>query len=155
MNKYIKELIIPIGPAGCGKSSYYKKFYSNYFLVCPDLIRFRILDSENTKIYFSYEIEPEVWNEAYQIYDEALNKNYNIFFDSTNLTLKYRYPLVAKALKKSYFIHIIYFKIPIEIILERNLQRERKVREEVIKEQYKNLEPPEEYEYDKLTIISQ
>ncbi|MHA1339738.1 MAG: AAA family ATPase [Promethearchaeota archaeon] len=150
----MKELVIPIGPAGCGKSTYQMKNYPHYTLMSPDLIRFKILDSENTKIYFDYEFEPQVWKQVYILFEEALNRGDNIFFDGTNLTQKFRYPLVCRALRKSYKIHMIYFKIPLEVALERNRKRERKVREEVIKEQYEILEPPEPWEYDKLTIIS-
>ncbi|MHA1819747.1 MAG: AAA family ATPase [Promethearchaeota archaeon] len=143
-----------IGPAGCGKSTFQKKNYSSYHLISPDLVRFKILDSENTKVYFDYEYEAEVWEEVYKQYEEALDKGVDIFFDGTNLTQKYRYPIVCRALRRSYFIHMVYFKVSLETALKRNGQRERKVREEVIERQYEILEPPEEWEYDKLTIIT-
>jgi len=153
INNESKELVIPIGPAGCGKSTYRMKNYSKYTLICPDLIRFKILDSENTKIYFDYEFESQVWKQVYILFDEAIKCGYNIYFDATNLTQKRRYPLVCRALRKGYKIHMIYFNIPLEVALERNTKRERKVPDEVIKEQFEKLEPPQLWEYDKLTII--
>jgi len=147
----LKEIIIPIGPAGCGKSTYQMKNYPHYTLISPDLIRFKILDSENTKIYFDYEFEPQVWKQVYTLLEEAIICAYNIYFDATNLTQKRRYPLVSRALRKGYRIHMIYFNFPLDIILKRNNERERIVPEEIIKEQYKKLEPPEPWEYDILT----
>ncbi len=59
-----KELIIPIGIPGCGKTTYYNTEYKSkgYYRVSPDEIRFAILNYPESGIDFDETKEEEVWN---------------------------------------------------------------------------------------------
>jgi len=158
-----KNIYIPIGVAGCGKTTYFDtkiKDTGNSIRISPDDIRFKILNSEITKVYFDQTIEDTVWKEAYDQFEKALiNDNYDtIYFDATNLTLVSRYQLISRALKHSdqtciIQVNMIWFDLSLAKILIQNKKRVRVVPDKVIAEQFVKLQPPMEFEYDFLEKI--
>lgn len=153
----MKELVIPIGIPRSGKSTYYFKNFSEYRLVSPDLIRFKLLDSERTRIWFEPLIEKQVWETVYKELDDCLNNNESVYFDATNITKLTRYPLVARARLHQYSVRIIYFNCPLMTAINAdNCLKEkgqRFVGERVIAEMFVKLEKPEPWEYDSIVEV--
>ena len=149
----MKTLYIPVGPAGCGKSTFLKKNLNGCHVVSPDAIRFKMLDYPKSGIDFDRKIEPEVWETAYKQLDEALNEGSDIFFDATNLNFNRRYPVVARGLKYNYRIVMIFFRLDLWEIIRRNSSRRRRVPDSVLAKQWLSMYEPEEFEYDELRIV--
>lgn len=160
----MNRVIVLIGVAGSGKSTYANKVIrkepkTRY--ISADEIRFQLLDSKNTKIYFDQSIETKVWDMVFSQYSEALIHPNDIIFDATNVTLERRYRIVAlardkkKTLSVEKAIEFVFFNIPLMEILKRNKSRERIVEDSVIAKQYSQIQKPELWEYDKLTIITE
>jgi len=144
----MKQLIIPIGPAGCGKSSFYN---NNFYLmdVCrisADDIRFKLLDYKKTGVDFDQSREYIVWGSVWEAFISHINKENSIYLDATNLTQKIREPFRQIAKQKGYDIKIIYFKTNLYNCLTQNMLRDRHVNEKVIARQFLALEPPEVWE---------
>lgn len=158
-------IILPIGPAGCGKSSFFellvKTSKNKFYRISPDDIRFEILDSDHTKIYFDPRIEPEVWKEVYLKLQKACKAKLNIFFDATNLNKERRYGILGNVFQSmktlifnGYEIYCYCFEYPLSTILQQNKQRERKVEEDAIAKQFLSYQRPEEWEYDFCKIFT-
>ncbi len=129
-----------IGVSGSGKSTYLKKYVieNNFTYICPDEIREELTgdaadQSENKK----------VWEIAYEKLEYAINKKENIIFDSTMVNKKSREEFVKfvknKTEQNEYVLKALVFKVPLDLCIDRNSKRERKVPEEVIKRQYEML----------------
>lgn len=144
------RLIIPIGPAGCGKTRYYNKDFSHFIRISADEIRSKILNSKKTGVYWNAEIESKVWNKVWSKYLNNMSSGTNIYLDATNLTIRTRFPFINIAKFFNYKIELIFFKTSLIKILQRNEQRERRVDEKVICRQFLKLERPEKYEYDRV-----
>lgn len=141
----MKKLIIPIGIAGCGKTTLYEKQYKSqqYVRISADDIRFKMLDSGKTGIYFEPHVEPLVWRKVWHIFIEAMTfTQRDIYLDATNLTSLIRAPYINTALYYKYDIHYILFQNPLVDILKQNRERKRKVPEEILCKQFVRLESP-------------
>jgi len=156
----VHTIYVPVGPAGCGKSTYLENLKRLYpelriYRLSPDEIRFKRLNSAVTGVYFDANDEPNVWD---LVWKEFVNISQNpnidaIYFDATNLTLDRRYQIHARS--PGMFLRFIWFNIPLNIILARNNKRDRKVPEGVIAKQYLALQPPEEWEYDEILVMGE
>jgi len=150
-------LYIPIGTTGSGKTTYYEKNYKqrkDIERISADDVRFKLLDYEHTGRDYEESLEPTVWSTVYATYTERLKAKESVYFDCTNLTLKERSQIIIRALRtQQYKIELIWFDIPLWIALKWNAQRERRIKEKIIAQQYLRLEPPQEYEYDSLMIL--
>lgn len=131
-------LVVMVGPAGCGKTSWAKSL-NGFEVVSSDAIRAEIFGDENAQF------DPKrVFGEAYNRARGFLDEGKSVVFDATNCRPMYRknvlYELGAHA---GYVVGIVY-KGSLEICLSRNLQRDRKVPEKVIKGMFYGLskEPP-------------
>lgn len=159
---FMTTIYIPIGTAGCGKSTYYEKlcktFEPNVIIkrISADDIRFQMLDYEHTGRDYDEKIEPLVWEKVYQQYEELLSDRtiIGIYFDCTNLGYKERSQIIIRALRhkmmkiKPITIEMIWFNIPLSQSLIWNNTRKRKVPEKIIAQQYLRFEMPLIYEYD-------
>lgn len=161
----MNKVIVLIGVAGSGKTTYAKEFMkkepkAKYIYINADEIRFQMLDSKNTKIYFDPAIEKNVWDKVFEQYSFALGNFNDIIFDATNLTFERRYKIVALAKSKRYtysekIIEFVFFNIPLAEILKRNKSRDRVVDDSVIAKQFSQIQLPEIWEFDKLSIITE
>lgn len=120
----MSKLIIMSGPAGCGKSTWAKKYlekYPNTALVSRDKIRFSLL--KEGEHYFSHE------DDVYAIFCQTI-KNFliegkDVIADATHLNEKSRKLLldtIGLNLKKEN-LEIVSFRIPLNINFQRNAQR--------------------------------
>ena len=147
------KLIIPIGPAGCGKTTWWRNhIYSTAGRISADNIRFTKLKYPDSGIDFDPQIEPEVWQEVWEDFIKYCSvPAINIYLDCTNLTQTIRNPFIHVARSFGYTIEIVWFKTSLFQCLLNNKKRERHVPEDVIARQFLALQPPEGWEYD--TII--
>ncbi|MHA1191268.1 MAG: AAA family ATPase [Promethearchaeota archaeon] len=136
-------MIVPVGAAGCGKTTLYHKDYSSFTRISADDIRFEILNSLKTNVFFDLNMEPRIWREVWKSFLSVITKEDDIYLDATNLTMRTRTPFVSVARFFGYTIRYIIFKTTIMDTLNQNEKRERKVPENVICKQYIKMEPPE------------
>lgn len=139
-----KNVLIVLGglPAS-GKSTYAEMLFESgiFQIVCPDLIR---------KAFYGDE---SIQGDGKRVFETAFHdmKEYgclgeNVVFDATNINADRRKALVKEM--RPYFDIIIFkwFHTPIDICLERNQKRERKVPKDVLWRMFDNFQTPTRYE---------
>ena len=152
-----KRLYLMMGVAGSGKSTYAKNIlkYGDIY-VSRDEIRYSLLTDKDD--YFAK--ENEVIRLFIQTIDKALvNEDYqgNVYADATHLSPKSR-AQVLNQLKNKDKVSVIYLDIPLNIILERNAQREGRalVPENVVRRMYNSIIlPTKEEGIEELIIIDE
>jgi predicted kinase len=130
-NKEKPILMIPVGLPGSGKTTYYQTVHT-YTRISKDVIRFSMLKSKETKIYFDAEIEPLVTDFHWKQFKAAISKKENIYLDNTNLTIEKRRPYIRLAKEKDYFVAAVHFHISMDLILQQNEQRAEVVSPQII-----------------------
>lgn len=135
MKKLIK-VIVGIGISGSGKTTYLKDYAkeNQYEYICVDDIR-----QELTGDAVDQSRNTEAWNIAYDRLSGYMNQSKNVVFDSTMVNGKLRKEMCAKirsmAGGQPCLIKGVVFNTPLDIALERNASRDRKVPEGVIRTQ--------------------
>ena len=135
-------LVLPIGISGSGKSYIYNRYYKDYILVSPDLIR-----EELTGDISNQSKNKEVFRIAFARVDEYLKREQNVFFDATNVNKSQRKKFTDKYVDTD--VEVTYVVLPADIDLSwtriRKDIREKKNRSDVPyfalvkqKEQYDN-----------------
>lgn len=152
-----KRLYLMMGVAGSGKSTYAKNIlkYGDIY-VSRDEIRYSLLTDEDD--YFAKE------NEVIRTFIESIDKSLvmeeycgDVYADATHLSPKSR-AQVLNQLKNKDKVSVIYLDIPLNIILERNAQREGRalVPENVVRKMYNSIIlPTKEEGIEKLIIIDE
>ncbi|MEW5691772.1 MAG: AAA family ATPase [Candidatus Hydrogenedentota bacterium] len=113
-------LIMPIGAAGCGKSTLYREL-SNVINISCDNIRY-LLFKDFGPSFSSFENCISWWI-VNQLTDEYLNKGYNVFYNGVNTDIEYRSPLTMEdpdTLYEGipYRIKIVYFEPSVKLNAE-------------------------------------
>ena len=146
----MQTLIIPVGIAGSGKSTYIRQNYPEFQRICMDEIRGRFsldpADKQQTVLARDY---------CMPLLEEALAKGESVVWDATSLTEKIRKGLIDAAQKVGAKTVIVFFSTPLEVILKRNSSRKRIVPEEAIMRQWNELEKPKSNEADKLIVVAE
>jgi predicted kinase len=76
------------------------------------------------------------------------------YVDASNLAAHERRQWIKMAKGFGYEVHAVFFDVPIEVCLERNRQRERQVKEDVIQRMAAKLKPPSfEEGFAKITVV--
>jgi predicted kinase len=76
------------------------------------------------------------------------------YVDATNLSPHERRQWVKMAKSFGYDVQAVFFDVPVEICIERNSKRERRVSEEVLHKMADRLKPPEFQEgFSKITVV--
>lgn len=84
----------------------------------------------------------------------AMQKRQNVIYDTTAASKKHRKAIIDIARKQGALVGCVYFDLPLQTLLERNANREKKVPESVVYEYYyKRMERIENFEADKVTVI--
>lgn len=152
-----KHLYLMMGVPGSGKSTYAKNILKDGDIyISRDEIRYSLLTEEDD--YFAK--ENEVIKTFIENIDEALEvKEYcgNVYADATHLSPKGR-AQVLNQLKNKDKVSVIYLDIPLNIVLERNAQREGRalVPENVVRRMYNSIIlPTKEEGIEELIIIDE
>ena len=120
----MSKLFIMSGPAGCGKSTWAQNYINEHpecRWVSRDKIRFSFLNDGDH--YFDH--EDDVYAEFCRAIKYHLSLGEDVIADATHLSERAR-KLLLKTIEyplKPEDIVVVYFQIPLNIILERNAQR--------------------------------
>ena len=149
------KLIMMCGIPGVGKSTFAKKYlsqYSNY--ISRDEIRFSLL--KEGEDYFAH--EHRVWIEYVNRIADCLNEGKDVIADSTNLSEKSRKKLLKDVdlfSNVKYTIECYSFEVPVQIALARNAQTEglAKVQGDALLNMAKNYTFPSYKEDERIEMI--
>lgn len=156
-NKMKKHLYLMMGVPGSGKSTYAKNIlkYGDIY-ISRDEIRYSLLTDKDD--YFAKE------NEVIRTFIESIDKSLeleeyrgDVYADATHLSPKGR-AQVLNQLKNKDKVSVIYLDIPLNIILERNAQRQGRalVPENIVRRMYNSIILPTRAEgIEKLIIIDE
>jgi predicted kinase len=110
-----------------------KLYKDNVKLISVDEhIRFKILDSKNTGIYFDPKKENEVYDTLEKKVIKNIKKGKSLIIDNTNMSKERRHLVLQHVPRDKYKIKFIYLKCNINLLLYRNKRRNRFVPEHAI-----------------------
>lgn len=130
VNDSRRKLFILSGLPGSGKTTFRRKLVnacSWLSSICPDDIRAEISDINDQSR------NKEVFGIAYSRLDLYGSEGRDIIWDATNLRRSYREDIAKRPSVKGYTVIEIMFNVDVDTALKRNNERDRKVREEVIR----------------------
>ena len=129
-----------VGCPASGKSTWAEQFRDKFAIVSSDAIRAALYGDE------SIQGNPaEVFELAKQTIVDVLKQGNNVIFDATNMKYKNRMNIMREVNKFSsnYLLKVCeIFVEPVEVLLERNANRERHVPEHVIYRMMRQFEMP-------------
>ncbi len=135
------ELVITIGIAGSGKSTFCDNFFPDYKRVNMDKYRGMLsldpADKLQGGLAFDY---------CYPILESHLQKNQSVIWDATSITAQTRSLLTGIGEQYGAKISLAFFDLPLDVVLQRNSRRTRWVPDESILRQFKQLEVPHAWE---------
>ena len=128
------NLIVMVGPPGCGKTTFIKNQSLKGNHISRDKIRFSLLEDGET--YFGK--EDLVFKEYVKQIQESLDAGCRTYADATHLNEKSRNKLLDNLNLKNVDIYMVVFDTPLKECLERNSHREGKERvpESALKRMY-------------------
>lgn len=148
-----RSLIILCGTAGCGKSTFASSHFKPSEIVSSDGCRAVISDDEG-----NMESSADAFQLFYLIIEKRMKYGRIVVADSTALSYESRKKLIAIGRRRDYYIVLVGFDIPLETCVERNLKRERKVPERVIRRQYDDFTRAAEHfereDYDSMVMVN-
>jgi len=124
-------LVILVGPAGSGKTTFARRHFQETEVVSSDRCRAMISDDES---------DMSVSGRAFQLFHEILRHRLELgrvaVADSTAVTARARGELRDLARRCGAPTVVIAFHVPLDVCLERNERRARKVAPEVVERQF-------------------
>jgi predicted kinase len=81
-----------------------------------------------------------------------------IYWDNTCTKAKYRKIIINLAKKANYNIICVFFNLPLQVCLDRNSKRDRKVPVEILERMYSNIQenPPTQIEgFDDIIVVTE
>ena len=125
-----------IGLPGCGKSTYASKL-KGFTVLSSDAIRKEIYGSEEVQT------DPKrVFTILYNRMEQLVSKGENVVLDATHIKKKDRFVALKIAHKYNQPVEAIVFDVPLDVCLERNNSRERKVPESAYERMLRQYERP-------------
>jgi len=121
------SLIIPVSPSAGGKSSFGRKHFGEQAIISSDHCRMLVGGDETRQ-----DINQQAFELFHNIIDTRMKLGVLTFADATNLEVRARKALYAIAERYKRPIHVLVMDAPLEILLENNQKRERKVPEYVL-----------------------
>ncbi|HIQ32520.1 MAG TPA: L-seryl-tRNA(Sec) kinase [Methanothermococcus okinawensis] len=146
-------LIILVGLPSVGKSTFARRLSKELYLRGVDNL---VIGSDVIRECFPVwksEYEGYIRDATYYLIDSAL-REFWVIVDDTNYYNSKRRDLIniARRRKKDYII--IYLRAPLEVVLQRNIERGEKVPNELILEMYRKFdEPGKKYAWDRPDIV--
>lgn len=129
------SLILLIGIAASGKSTFAEKHFSSTQIVSSDYCRAIICDDEKNQ-----SVTPQAFRLLHYIVRQRLNIGKLTVIDATNLHHKARIPLLEIASIRNIPVSAIIFDIPETLCIKRDLSRNRIVGSDVIIRQYQDFQ---------------
>lgn len=133
----VNENIIFVGIPGAGKSTLSQRFKDSHIIINPDSIRKKLFGSESTQ---------GPWGSilSEMVAQSLADTNKPILIDATDLQSQRREELLNYFMSKTkkFGWTAVWFDCPLEVALDRNSKRARKVPEGVITDMHKRLEAP-------------
>jgi len=124
-------LVVLVGPAGSGKSTFARRHFRETEVVSSDRCRAMIADDE---------ADMTVSGRAFELFHEILRHRLELgrvaVADSTAVTGRARAELRALARRCGAPVVVLAFDVPLEVCLRRNEQRSRRVAPEVVERQF-------------------
>ena len=142
------ELVLTIGVAGSGKTTYVRREYPDYEWISMDRVR-GILSLDPGDATQS----PLAYRYCLAELNRVLAEGQSAVWDATSTTISSRKEVLTIAKKFGAKRTIVFFGTSLEEALKRNRNRKRIVPEFVIREQFDELEFPEETEADEIVVI--
>lgn len=131
-----KLIVLAVGLPACGKSAYFARHQIN--TLSSDTLRHILLDDETDQSRQHY-----VFSALRSLLRLRLLAGRPVsYLDATNLTRRERAPYFTIARNFECLVDAMYFDVPLEVCLERNRNRPRRVPEEAIRAMAAKLEPP-------------
>lgn len=142
------QIYIAVGAPGSGKSTWWENGIQNGIIpqegetirINMDEIRKKITGNESDQSQ-----NTKVAKFAQESLKNALSlKVPTIYWDNTTARPRYRKEIIRPAKAAGYECICLYFKLPVEIVLERNLTRERFVPEDIVRRMWNSIKknPP-------------
>lgn len=131
-----QELKVLCGISASGKSTWSKEFVAKndkWCIVSRDDYRY----AWQNKGTVDPKLESIITEKVLDSIETLINNGYNVIYDATNLKASYIVK-IADVVKHTAKVTYQIFDIPVEVAIERDSKRERKVGREVIEKQYKD-----------------
>lgn len=143
------EFIMLVGLPGSGKSTYAESLKAKgYHIHSSDAIREELTGDVNTQ-----DKNTEVFSMLHSRIKDDLKSGISCVYDATNMSMKRRVAFLKELKKINCIKECVLFLIPIEECKKRNVQRKRKVPDEVIDKMVGQFDVPMEYEgWDEISI---
>jgi predicted kinase len=141
-------VVLSIGLPGSGKSTWFKRH--NILPLSSDMVRILLFDDVTEQRY-----QDLVFSTLRSMLRARLlaKRPWN-YVDATNLSPHERRSWVKLAHDFGYEAHAVFFDVPAEVCMERNLRRERNVPEDVMRRMANKLRPPKfEEGFAKITVV--
>ncbi|MFL6275772.1 MAG: AAA family ATPase [Blastocatellia bacterium] len=127
-------IVLLIGPAGCGKSSFAARHFWATQVVSSDHCRAMICDDPANQ-----NVTPLAFDLMHSIIEMRLRLGRLTIADATNLKREDRRPFVRLARRAGFNSAAIVFNLPLDVCLARNQRRQRVVPDDAIRLQHELL----------------
>jgi predicted kinase len=127
----MKRAILFIGLPGSGKTTYIENKIRDFYIVSADDLKYSHpeFDPEHPELIHQWSVK-----QAEHLMNTLSDQHINLCMDSGGVNNSYSLRILTMLRNKGYHVEIIHMDTPLEVCLERNRNRERKVPEEVILE---------------------
>jgi len=141
-------VVLAIGLPGSGKSSWFKRH--NITPLSSDLLRALLFDDPSEQRFQDLIFS----NLRSMLKARLIARRPMNYVDATNLTPHERNAWIKLAKDYGYEVQAVFFDVPVEVCLERNQRRERKVPEDAMRRMAGKLKQPTfEEGFSKITVV--
>lgn len=145
------NLNLLVGISGSGKSTWAKAIQdknSALIVLCPDILRGIVGSGEEDQTVNGF-----VFNVVRAMTEYFLKSGKDVIIDATNVRKVNRQEFIDIGHKHGAKVCAYVFRVPLEVCLERNFKRARRVPPEIIQRQFDNYVPPQPGEFDEVVFI--
>jgi predicted kinase len=141
-------VVLAIGLPGSGKSSWFKRH--NILPISSDMLRQLLFDDAEEQRF-----QDLVFSNLRSLLKARLIARRPMsYVDATNLTPHDRHSWIKLAKDFGYDVQGVFFDVPLEVCMERNHKRSRKVTDEIMRRMSAKLKPPTfEEGFSKITVV--
>lgn len=141
-------VVLAIGLPGSGKSSWFKRH--SITPLSSDLLRGLLFDDPQEQRFQDLVFS----NLRSMLKARLIARRPMNYVDATNLTSHDRHSWIKLAKDFGYEVHAVFFDVPVEVCIDRNQRRERKVAEDVMRRMASKMRAPTFDEgFGKITVV--